>query len=91
MVKLPLNHFSSILWMSLFYLKCSYVESVERGEAGRVGKAVLELFEADNCVNLDDQELLQQVKEIVANAQKAIQIAKDNVDEFGQVDILRRE
>jgi hypothetical protein len=77
--------------MSLFYLKCSYVESVERGEAGRVGKAVLDLFESDSCANLDGQELLQRVKEIVANAQKAIQTAKDNVDEFGQIDILRKE
>jgi hypothetical protein len=62
--------------------------SVERGEATRLGKVVLELFESnDNNGDRDEQQLLQQVKELVDKSRQVIQTAKDMVDNYGEENV----
>lgn len=85
----------------------SYLAAVQRGEAERVGRAVLELFrrvEEEQGSSSDDEEeaddddysdvdrsLLRQVREIVAAARDAIRTAQRNADEHGQIDVRTGE
>jgi DNA integrity scanning protein DisA with diadenylate cyclase activity len=66
------------------------MDTVERGQATQVGKAVMELLESNNVYsangdNDEQQQLLQQIKDIVAKARQVIQTAKENVDEYDQM------
>jgi hypothetical protein len=61
---------------------------MQKGEHTRLGQAMFELFQNDS---LDDEELLQRSKELVAASQKVIQMAQENVDEYGQIDVKTGE
>jgi hypothetical protein len=82
-------------FLTLFYFHflsfpfpCSYLQSMQKGEHTRLGQAMFELFQNDS---LDDEELLQRSKELVAASQKVIQMAQENVDEYGQIDVKTGE
>ncbi|KAG7345902.1 cold-shock DNA-binding domain protein [Nitzschia inconspicua] len=68
----------------------NYLSASIKGEATRLGQGILKLFDESTIVD-DDQVLLQQVKDLVAASQQAIQHAKENVDEHGQIDVLTGE
>jgi hypothetical protein len=62
----------------------SYLDSLKRGEATRAGQALLDLFATQGDHALTDEETLQKVRDIVSNAQHAIDKAEKDVQEYRQ-------
>jgi hypothetical protein len=63
-------------------LFCSYQAAVIKGESERVGKAIIELFQ-QQTPSSSDQEILEQIKAIVEEAQSNIKKANNYVEEYG--------